>query len=266
MSSREFKIALTSTIRSYELLDFVHTKVKVPYFINSVGFYLRALLITNGISTTQLDKIMKHYGSRDVPPSIAINDKSMTVVPFGLHRGKGTPEEIISDALYVAKITDRDISKMSSESIYEMMKLFGIGVDCSGLVFNAFLAAFTAAERKEDFVASLSAFASEVSASKIGAKAFYLSSGEISVSEMSAGDIVYKVGDSFDHIALIIEEDNQLFYAQSVVDMCPSGVYVTPITKKKNGVEIIVRSGHDVGEKIMQGKLQVRRLNCITTK
>lgn len=121
----------------------------------------------------------------------------------------------------MAKITDRDISKMSSDAIYEMLKLFGIGIDCSGLVFNAFMNAFTAVGQDKVFVSSLSGLASEVTASKIGAKAFYLSSNEISVSEMSAGDIVYKVGDSFDHIALIIEEDSQLFYAQPVVDMCP---------------------------------------------
>jgi hypothetical protein len=111
--------------------DYFHFKVgkaevRVPYFTNHVGKHWGEIMNMGGLPKETIKNLFKYYNSN--------------TVPWGWYRGKGTPELLVEAVIKIAEMRRADIEadpeNFSEEMAKDYMKLFGLGIDCSGLVYN----------------------------------------------------------------------------------------------------------------------------------
>ncbi len=84
-------------------------KINVPYAISSYA--------------------IKKYG-------IGSNIQAATTGKFENYSGKGTPNQIRKALINAAKKENFNLDKATSKDIYKFMESHGIGIDCSGFVYN----------------------------------------------------------------------------------------------------------------------------------
>jgi hypothetical protein len=108
--------------RSYESLCINNVVVRVPYFINSM---------TAGIKEIIISEVDDHALQRRIFDSL----KSEAFV-YGANGGKANPKEIIKKLELAVEDLGISHETISATGYLEIMKLYGLGVDCSGFVYN----------------------------------------------------------------------------------------------------------------------------------
>src|SRR5688572_1504276 len=110
-------------IEKYQNLKIYDQKVSTPYYINNLEpKVIKDLLKKAEISEDIIKKIHKMYKDREVP--------------FGWYRGKGTPEQLEDAVMQISSQTHLNLVNATPYGIAEFMKLYGLGVDCSGFIYN----------------------------------------------------------------------------------------------------------------------------------
>lgn len=187
-------------------------KIKVPYFSNDIGIYFRELMEKAGIGAVKIAKAYGLYKDRKIP--------------FGWYRGKGTPEELEEAAVKLANQKGLDLESTSATSIREFMKETGLGIDCSGFVYEILAYAIGRNKwmricGKDRFHMGSSGFGSGISR-------------ELEAVKLKPLDLVLvrRRDGSYGHVAIILKKSGKLYVFQSTDAIVPMGVTC-------NGLKII---------------------------
>jgi hypothetical protein len=147
---------------------------------------------------------------------------------FRAHKGKGTPEEIVEEALIFAKQKNLNLSTLTPAQVKEFLVEHKLGVDCSGFVFHILSAE---ARSRGITLGSRLSFAHKSLLRRIIARFrlventsvldFVRNSKEISLSEIAPGDIITIVppqsSSDRDHMLVILSvEGTNVTYAHSM--------------------------------------------------
>lgn len=208
-------------VREYQTLPIGGANVLCPYAINFFSPNIKSLMQQAGIEEEKIGKALELYKQRQIG--------------YGWYRGKGTPEQICSAAEELATMHGYNIARSTPEGIAEFMKLFGLGVDCSGFVFNVLDFVYSRFI-SEGFVSVLN-WESEgkTGVNYAGATFFARRSERVEPSEVQPLDMVlYHDGGNYSHIGLILRNEQGLCVAQSNIDSLPTGVSVSNLSISNN--------------------------------
>ncbi len=221
-----------------------------PYYTNNVGRFRKKVMAAAGLDEELIVKVQKKYKDKEVN--------------YGWYRGKGTPEQLEQAAEQLSEKVGLHLQK-SKYGIIEFMKLFGIGIDCSGFVYNVFKHALKQTEQFEKFNNSLQWKSEKHNVDNAGVFVFREPATNIVEPEkvQPLDLVIIKKGNKHTHICLILEKEGTLKLAQSSIATKPAGVTVTDLEIKNNKPVFHFEQtlGKDWGELYKKGNLTFRRLS-----
>jgi hypothetical protein len=233
-------------VNRYLKLEVGGKKITAPYYTNYVATKTRKSLLEYGLTESQSRDYFKIYNSN--------SDL------YGLYRGKGTPEQLVMGINRIAEDKKVDLEKASGKGILMMMYDFGLGVDCSGFVFNVLFSVVG-----QRLVEGLDwGQDSRHDVNRAGAFTFAGKASEVvDVNDVGGGDvIVLRNGADVTHVALIVESEDKLYVAQSTSTLWPMGVHVNEFFVAGGGIKFDFKPDWGVSweEKFAKGELEFRRL------
>lgn len=243
----------------YQHLRIGRTFVNTPFFINQMQFWIFNAMQKAEIPYDQIMEVMDGYGKSEE-------------MPFGWHKGKGSPEELEAATKQIAGYFHLDLDRATPEAAVEFMKYIGLGVDCSGFVTNILLHACEEAG-VEGFLDSL-----DIIPNQNGEKTKYRAgvssyigdsvSRKIQPNEVGPLDLVIREGwhDQAWHIGIILQREDYLVLAHSTLGLTPNGVHVSWFQVKNNEPIFGFKpnlSPVDWEEYYKEGKLEFRRLRFV---
>ncbi len=212
-------------ISRYQNLRIYDQTVNTPYYINNLGIYVFTPMLELLDPTDEnKKKFLDAYKNCEMP--------------FGWYRGKGTPEQLEEAVLSVSEEVHISLKRATAFGVVEFMKLYGLGVDCSGFVFNTLLYTFEKLGISKEFMSSLNwANPEKQGVNYAGAFTF---AGEmiplIDPSELQPLDLILIKGSRvYNHVAMVISQNDILQMAQSNLDSIPNGVSLSQIDIKDKG-------------------------------
>jgi len=244
------------SIDQYQHLKIGQVFVNTPFFVNQIGLWFGELMRDANIPDDQIDDVFAMYKENKIP--------------YGWFRGKGTPGELTSAVYELAETMHLDLSRATPESAAEFMKWLGLGVDCSGLVFNALDHAFTKAG-VDGFIDTLDIVDSDTPRTKYRAGVFSFigdASFPIKPKEVGPLDILIRTGwhDRAWHMGIILQREGYLLLAHSTLGLTPNGVQ-TSLFKVENNKPVFGfkpnLSPVDWEEHFDNGQMEFRRLNFV---
>ncbi len=241
-------------IDDYQTLKIAGQIVSAPFSINNIGNFYKQLLQNAGVPEDLTEKVNQAYKNR--------------AVPFGWYRGKGTPEQIAQATEEIAQQIGFSLEKASPEGIVEFMKLYGLGVDCSGFVYNVLGYAFEKIGKLPDFTSSLNwSDPEKQDVAHAGTMAFAAdASQKVSSDKLQPLDLLLiREQTGYSHLGLLVEKSGTLYLAQSSIGTTPTGVTLNKIVKKdgKPRFEFETTVGPNWNTLLLNGRLEFRRLKCI---
>lgn len=238
-------------VNKYLNLEIYGKKIVCPYFTNNIGKAFMDAMQEGGVDLEVSGEVMKHFNAHKYA--------------LAWWRGKGNPEEIATATMEIAKLERVNLEKASGGMIREFMLQHGLGVDCSGMVYNILSYAginldkildFKNPERKGKFRAAAFTFAGR--ASQI-----------IDFREVKSGDLILIINKSghYSHVALILEKQGWQI-VQSTAMRYSMGVFVDKldISGKQPVFEFESELGTDWLVLWQEGRLEFRRLCCNFTQ
>jgi hypothetical protein len=258
MDQKHFNQLLWNACQEYAQLKINdQLTVAVPYHINRMSGYLKALMQQAQIVDESIEEVLELYKTG--------------AIPYGAFRGKGTPAQIHSTILQYLQELNYPLDTITAEGLIEIMKFRGLGVDCSGLTFNVLTQVFTQLDLQESFLNSLAwDDPAKRGVNYANANLFARSSTPVSWEELKTADLVLIREHQFPgytHVALITNHPttNQLHLAQSAFTTLPSGVTITElqIVDGKPVWGFSVTMGQHWDEYLAKGRLETRRLNML---
>lgn len=247
---------IRESIERYLKLNISNQKISCPYAINFVEQEFLSLMKQSEIEEEKIKKVHTLYKG----------NKSK----YGWYRGKGTPEELEDAFIQISKARNFNIQNASPNGIRETMKLFGLGIDCSGYIYNVLLEGFKSLDMEDVFVQSL-AWGEEgkIGASRASVDIFSGSASTIvtDLNSLSNLDLLFLKNEkgSYTHIAMILKDGEQLKITQSVFSIIPSGVRIDNMWIEGNTprFEFKVDVGTDWDILYKKNQIEFRRLNVI---
>ncbi|MFH1547477.1 MAG: hypothetical protein ABIC57_03250 [bacterium] len=207
-------------VDQYRKLQIGNFEIPTPFFSNDTASLFAQMMTDSSIPKEDIEKVFEIYNNNRVS--------------FGWYRGKGTPEQITFAAEEIAKKWDLDLSKAARpEVIVEFMKSAGLGIDCSGLVYQTLRYSFGKAGWPSVLDNALEWEDSSWVGNeyKTGINNF---TGEASIAiqpeDVRPLDIIVlknSTREKYSHIALVLEMNEQLVVAHSVIGQIPSGVHIS---------------------------------------
>lgn len=247
---------LNKRIDDYMNLPIGKVKVSTPYYINNVEEYFLRLMKQAGVAKSKIEKVHEFY-------------KQMAV-PYGWHRGKGEPEDIVNDIIELAKVYKFSLNNSDSESIVELMKFYGLGVDCSGFVYNCLVFSFKKIGLEKEFISSLNwKDPKNIGVTKAGAFVFSGdSSSIINISDIQPLDLmlIKNTDDKYVHIGIFCKRGKHIYLAQSVITSSPSGINLS--INQKSVVcyfDYNAQTMESLDDLYKKGYLEIRRLKILNT-
>lgn len=242
-------------VERYQNLSVCDKTVSTPYYINNIEQYFIDLMKKEGISDEKIHAVHKAYK----------NNK----VPYGWTRGKGTPEELEQATTTISEKVGFSLSDATEDGVIEFMKLFGLGVDCAGLVYHMLSFAFQKNGKFDEFENSLAWGDPEKrGASRAGAFVFAkTASNVVEPSELQPLDFILIKGwtKEYVHIAIVLEKNKEFFVVQSSIASIPTGVNVTKlfINDGKPQFEYKPTIGKEWENLYREGTVEFRRLSIL---
>lgn len=209
MDIHKLNFAAWKEIGEYLLLKLGNVELAVPYFSNDVGRYFGKMMREVQVPQDLIKKVFDKYNRNEIP--------------FGWWRGKGTPDQIQNAAEELAKLHEIELQTFTTEGMREFMKMVGMGVDCSGFVYNVLSNVLG-----EDYlIQTLDWEGEEKNIFKAGAFTFGGRASEIiELDKLGPLDLILiKKRDlvTYSHVALVLEKDGW-WVAQSTSTAIPMGV------------------------------------------
>lgn len=242
-------------IRDYQELDIYGKKVLTPYFINIPVMFFTQLMRDVGISEKKLKEFYESYKQRKIP--------------YGWYQGKGTPEEITSATLIISNKVGLPLKNASPEVVKQFMKLYGLGIDCSGFIYQTLSYAFGKIGKLQQFNDSLSWENPKFqTAYRAGVFVFAgEASGLIRPEEANSLDVICikKRNGEYGHIALLVRQNNKLMIAQSEVSVVPDGVNLSNfyVDREMSHFGFKPEIGKSWQQLYKEGTLEFRRLKIL---
>jgi len=236
-------------INHYQNLVIYGKKILTPYYVNYIGIDFMRLLEKAEIDKEQIRKVKDMYKNREVS--------------YGWYRGKGTPEELENAVVELSEKVNSNLQKATPKGIREFMKLYGLGVDCSGFVFNVLNHAFEKENKLDLFLNSLNWGDPEKKQVNYAGDHVFKekASTKIKISDVQPLDLVC----SKEHIAIMVEISKELFVAQSALDSKSSGVNLSKFSPESNlPFNYLSTFGINWNELLKQGKIEFRRLKVLS--
>lgn len=200
-------------------------RARVPYFINLIQADLTTEMRNQGISDELIKGVFGVFGTEKIP--------------FGWNKGKGTPEQISDAVRKVAEIYGYDLSIATGEGIRNLMRMCGIGLECSGLVYNLLDYALKKIEYKKDLrvMLGLDEFKNRA-VYRAGVGAFARNSQKIEFSSVEPLDLLLTKSEEGEylHMGIVIEENKELYLCQATNSIYPDGVDMSRLTFDKQGI------------------------------
>lgn len=243
-------------VRQYQGLKIANFEVSTPFFSNDVALQFKQTMLKVGLSAEEIRRVFTVYNNNGIS--------------FGWYRGKGTPEQIAFAAEKIAKEWGLDLRRAATpEVIIEFMKAAGLGIDCSGFVYQTLKYAFDKTNNFEllaktlnwksccdvgnEYLANIESFT--------GSASCVVNPVDIRPIDIIA--IQDSLRQSYSHMALILEKDGKWMVAQSVIGQIPTGVHVHPFVINNNVPSFGFRPNltERWGELYEEGRLEFRRLN-----
>jgi len=246
-------------VQHYQSLQIHGKNVPTPYYINQVEPLFINLMKDSGIDDSQIANVRKLYREKQIP--------------YGWYRGKGTPEQIAEAAVAISEQVGLPLSKSDPDTIVEFMKLYALGVDCSGFVYNVLSYAFEKEGKFNLFTQSLD-WSDKNKQSAGGAGAFVFAgnaSDVIDPSLMREQDLILIKGrkSQYVHIGIMLrKDDGNLVVAQSSAGRAPYGVREDTIKPTQEGFKVDYQPAiGDQWETLYQNdRLEFRRLKVLSNE
>ena len=202
-------------IRGYQRLEIGKNIVSCPYYMNVAKRSVVSLLEKAGVFGNGIEKFSLLW--------------KQAAVDFGRFQGKGLPEEIALAALQISKKIGLSIENAEPATAVEVMKHLGLGIDCSGFVFNVLKYAFGSSGGLGEFMDGLDwADTDKRDASRAGVFVFAgKASYVVEASSLRGLDLLLMRGLSgkYTHIALLLATGEDEFeVAQSTLLAVPTGI------------------------------------------
>jgi len=233
----------------YRKLQIFGCEIICPYYINRPVSYLIDLMRSVGIDDS---KIAEFYG-----------EFKENNAPYGWHQGKGTALQIEETVKHFLPYAGFGRPKITSEGLRDLMRLRGIGVDCSGFVFNVLAEGFKKLGLEKELIKSISwRDNNKQNVFQADVKAFYNSSFPVDLSDLKPLDIA--IMENQGHIAILLNDpDGYLKVYQSTPWCSPSGVNVSNImiTDEKIEFSFVPSMGDNWDDLYKRGQIEFRRLN-----
>jgi hypothetical protein len=239
-------------IQKYQELKVGESTVSCPYYMHVVRADVMELLKEVSVSDKEIRKFSALWKRK--------------MKGFGYLQGKGTPDEITSAALQITKRIGLSIEHAKPEIAVEMMKHLGLGIDCSGAVFNVLKYAFEAVGKLEKFMDSLDwREQNKRDASRAGVFIFAgKASRLVDTSDLRTLDLllVKNQDDRYTHIAMLLGAKGGFEVVQSTVLAVPTGINVSrlSVVDKKPVFEFVPGLGKRWEEVYVEGGIEFRRL------
>lgn len=246
MNCEEVVKLARGVVDKYFGLDFFGKRIVCPYYTNHVGKVFMDAMWDGGLEVNKARQVMSNFNGQKYP--------------YGWWRGKGSPEQIVKAVLDIAALEGADLSRGSVESIREFMLMHGLGVDCSGFVYNVLTRSGLDLDAVLDFKD-----ADKRGVFKAGAFTFAGKASElVGFSALSDLDLILiknRQG-KYSHVALILKNGKELEVYQSTSTIYPAGVRVDKLYIEKSGprFEFKPELGTDWGKLWQEGRLEFRRL------
>lgn len=229
--------------------------VPVPYYI-SVGERMWTQLMQNaGVSTEQIAQVKSDFHNCQVP--------------YAWFRGKGTPDEIAKATVEISQTMGLPLDRASGETIREFMKLYDLGIDCSGLVYQVLYHAFDSNGRLQDLQNNLN-WKDPNKRSVFQAGAFVFVGPDttpVSPDNIQPLDLLvfHSPIQGINHVALFLEDGSDLVVVQSTIAIPQTGInasaYHTEDGKPQFGFQPEIGPSWEL--LYQQGRLEFRRLACL---
>ena len=244
-------------LQKYQQMKIGQNVIVCPYFMNMAKRSVIHMLREVPISEAEIDSFstMWKEGKTD----------------YGRFQGKGNPEEIIKPAIEITDKMGLPIEKVKKPEVaLEIMKHVGLGIDCSGLVFNLFLYAFNNEDVKKEFLESLDwQETDKMDASRAGAFVFAGKASDIvKPDQLKPMDLVLIRNSSgkYIHIAIVLSgRQNGFEVVQSSLLTTPTGINISSFKIVDGSPEFEYKPslGKNWEELYRIGKLEFRRLNIL---
>lgn len=239
-------------VDDYQKLKIFNNEVSCPYYMNYVQGFFVNLMQGSSVSESKIAGVTTDYHKRQIP--------------YGWYRGKGTPEQIGTAVETISKKVNMDIRDSSPSVILEFMKLFGLGVDCSGFFYNILW--LSLAKRNEqklltdclDWKGSKYKSVFQAGTSVFSGKASEL----IKFSEIKPLDFVLikNPRGQNKHIALFLIKQDKMYTVHSTIAKSPSGIWVDEVNVKNGNVLFSFKPemGNPWEKLVTDNRLEFRRL------
>ena len=256
MSNKEYKSKLDlkelnkfvfEEAEHFRNLQILGYKIVCPYFINRPAEYFIDLMRISGIDEKTIFRFYEDYK----------NNK----IPYGWFQGKGTSIEI-ENAIehFISSNRPESPNKVTPDGIRELMSLRGIGVDCSGFVFNILRDGFKKMGCFEEFLNGLKwNDENKKNVSQANVKLFIRSSTVVRDFNIQPLDLIVMEG----HIAIVLKiNDGALGLYQSTPWTSPNGISVSDLSVANEEVNFsfVPNMGVSWNEKYQRGEIEFRRL------
>ena len=242
-------------IRDYQELDIYGKKVLTPYFINTPARFFTQLMRNVGVSSEKLKAFHDAYKERKIP--------------YGWYQGKGTPKEITFATTTLSEKMGLSLRNASPEVIRQFMKLYGLGIDCSGFIYQTLSYAFSKIGKLQQFNDSLSWENPKFQTTyRAGVFVFAGEASKVIMPQnVSSLDIIcFKKGnDEYGHIALVVRQNGEFMITQSEVSVVPDGVNLSNFSadREKPHFGFKPEIGKSWQQLYKEGTLEFRRLKIL---
>jgi hypothetical protein len=246
-------------IDRYINLDIHGLSVRTPYYINNIQFYLLNKVLKNAeIEEEKIEKANELYSDEKA-------------VPHGWYIGKGSPQQLQDSVIKISKRVRLPLNSATEYGVREFMKLFGLGVDCSGFAYHVLLHAFNKVNRGDEYIQSLN-WRDEENIKQEYAGTFIFTrkaSTKIEPKDIKPLDLLLiRKGEQYPHIGVFVKKDGDIMLAQSSIDIKPSGVTVTDVSIDKTSNQIQFNYQPSLftnwNEKVPGRDVEIRRLKILT--
>lgn len=189
---------------------------------------------------------------------------------YGWYRGKGSAKEIANSCVEIALNRGFSLENATPEGTRIFMNFVGLGVDCSGYIYNVLNKAFEELGMKKEFNDSLSwADRGKMGVNKASVEVFSEGASDIisTVCDLKPLDFVLyrSPGGGYSHCAMIVEKDGELYITQSTLTSLPNGVRLDKldIEGEKPVFDCNTVLGKTFVQRFDEGLIEFRRLKIL---
>ena len=205
-------------VERYQAIRVRSAEFAAPYFTNELWLTLFGLLRRYGADPAVIEHLKQYSkGKRSI---------------YGAGRGKSTPEEIGRVCQFLLTRLHIDERRADAAFLLDLLKFHGVGVDCSGFVFNVLIGAYSEIGMRRQFLESLDWGDASPSRYHASCRIFAGRASELveRVDIQPLDVILIRGSRGYVHIALIVEQSGLLKVAQSSLTTTPTGVSLLPLS------------------------------------